>query len=54
MTLEDARLLFEEWYESCLENGISPEDVVSDVGGMQLITDEEMICEIEKIRNLRL
>jgi predicted RNase H-like HicB family nuclease len=47
MTLEEAVELFEEWYEKCLEAGIEPEEAVANVGGMALITDEELVERLE-------
>lgn len=47
MNLEDAREMFENWYNACLENGVEPEEVVKRVGGMVLITKEEVIEKLE-------
>ena len=38
---------FSEWYESCLENGIEPEEIVSMMGEMALITDPELVDKLE-------
>jgi hypothetical protein len=45
---EEAFARFSDWYEACLENGISPEDVVIRMGGMVLITNEQLI---ERLQN---
>lgn len=34
---------FQQWYEDCMENDISPEEVVTRMGGMALITDEALV-----------
>ena len=41
--LDDAYELFSQWYEKCIEAGIEPEDAVAMMGGMALITHEEII-----------
>ena len=54
-TMFDEKKAYEEfsaWYEKCLENGIEPEQIVIQMGGMRLITNEEIIeflIENEKI-----
>ena len=45
--LDDATTLFGEWYEACLEAGIEPEEAVSKMGGMALITDDELVDRLE-------
>lgn len=40
--------IFSNWYESCLENGIEPEEIVSQMGGMALITNDELV---ERLQN---
>jgi hypothetical protein len=47
MTREDALEQFENWYSACIESGISPEDVISLVGEMLLITDQHIIDQIK-------
>lgn len=47
MNTEKAFEIFSNWYESCLENGISPEEVVSRMGGMALITNEELVDRLQ-------
>lgn len=48
MTKDEALSGFEDWYNACLEAGIEPEEIVSEVGGMRLITDEETITMFEE------
>jgi precorrin-6x reductase len=38
---------FSDWYESCLESGIEPEEVVSMMGGMALVTNEELVERLQ-------
>lgn len=38
---------FDEWYQLCLENGVEPEKVVKEIGGMALITNVELVKELE-------
>jgi len=38
---------FSEWYEKCLENGIEPEEIVSMMGGMALITNDELVERLQ-------
>lgn len=40
---EVAFQMFSEWYEYCLENGVIPEEVVSDFGEMILVTDPDLV-----------
>lgn len=47
MTKEEALSKFEDWYEACLENGILPEEIVYQMGGMALITDDELVDELQ-------
>lgn len=47
MTIEEAFDAFSGWYEQCLENGIEPEEVVSRMGGMALVTDEELVDKLQ-------
>jgi hypothetical protein len=46
MNEEDAFELFSKWYEQCLESGLEPEKIVSKMGGMVLITDEDLIDKL--------
>ena len=43
MSKDEALTAFEDWYNACIEAGIEPEEIVSEVGGMMLITDEKTI-----------
>ena len=43
LTTTEAYETFSNWYESCLESGIDPNDVVQQMGGMFLLTDEVLI-----------
>lgn len=43
MTKVKAFEMFSEWYEACLENGIEPEEIVSQMGGMALLTNDELV-----------
>jgi len=43
MSKDDALKAFSRWYESCLENGLVPEEIIGEMGGMALITDEGII-----------
>jgi len=45
--LHDATKIFGEWYEACLEAGIEPEEAVSKMGGMALVTDEELVDRLQ-------
>ena len=40
---KQAEEIFIEWYNFCISNGVSPEEVVESVGDMKLVTnlDEE-------------
>lgn len=38
---------FQQWYEDCLEGGVSPEEVVARMGGMALITDEALVSRLQ-------
>lgn len=38
---------FQQWYEDCLENGVSPEAVVARMGGIALITDEALVNRLQ-------
>ena len=48
MSKDEAFKLFSEWYESCLENGIEPEEMVARMGGMALITNDELVDQQEQ------
>jgi hypothetical protein len=50
MTLKDvnaAHKVFSDWYEGCLENGIFPEEAVAKMGGMALITNDELVDRLQ-------
>lgn len=47
MDSDKALLMFEEWYDACLENGIEPEQVVERMGEMKLLVNEEQIKELQ-------
>ena len=48
MSKDEAYEMFSEWYEKCLENGIEPEEIVARMGGMALVTDDELV---ERLQN---
>jgi hypothetical protein len=48
MTSEIALEKFEEWYQECLESGISPEEIVDQMGEMKLLVNQEQIDAYEK------
>lgn len=43
MTKDEALERFENWYEDCIEAGLFPEEIVQMVGGMALVTDEDIV-----------
>ena len=45
--LDDAAELFSKWYEACLEAGVEPEEAVSTMGGMALITNDELVDRLQ-------
>lgn len=47
MNEEKAFEMFSSWYEQCLENGVEPEKVVSRMGGMALVTDEDLVNRLQ-------
>ena len=47
MTETEALDRFNAWYNDCLENGISPEDIVESVGEMKLLVTQEQIDSFE-------
>ena len=47
MTTTEAYETFSSWYESCLESGIDPNDVIQQMGGMFLLTDEVLIDRLK-------
>lgn len=47
MSADQAFEMFSMWYERCLESGIEPEKIVGMMGGMALITDEELISRLQ-------
>lgn len=48
MSKEEAFKQFSEWYEACLENGIEPEEIVAMMGGMALVTDEDVVSKLQE------
>lgn len=46
-TKEMAFQRFSSWYEECLESGIEPEEIVSRIGGVALVTDEEVVGRLQ-------
>ena len=46
--VEEAFKVFSDWYEACLEKGILPEEAVSRMGGMALITNDELVDRLEE------
>ena len=47
MDKKSAHKIFSDWYESCLENGIEPEEIVAMMGGMALITNDELVERLQ-------
>lgn len=45
--IESAAKLFSEWYEACLEVGVEPEEAIARMGGMALITNEELVGKLQ-------
>jgi hypothetical protein len=43
MDKSKALKVFGDWYDACLENGIEPEEIVYQMGGMALITNDELV-----------
>jgi len=43
----EAYVQFSKWYEDCLESGIEPNDAIEKVGGMFLLTNEDLINRLE-------
>lgn len=48
MNKEEAYSQFCDWYEACLESGLEPEEIVARMGGMALITDQELVDRLEQ------
>lgn len=48
MTKSEAYDQFSQWYESCIEHGLDPSAVISEIGGMILITNEDLIQKLEE------
>jgi hypothetical protein len=46
-TKEMALKRFSSWYEECIESGIEPEEIVSRMGGVALVTDEELVNRLQ-------
>ena len=47
MDKKSAYKIFSDWYEGCVENGIEPEEIVAMMGGMALITNEELVERLQ-------
>ena len=47
MTANDAYEKFSLWYEDCLKDGIEPNEAIQKMGGMFLLTDEEVIDRLK-------
>lgn len=47
MSFDEAYERFSMWYQSCIESGIDPNDVIRKMGGMFLLTDEKIIEKLE-------
>ena len=45
--LDEAFKIFSDWYDACLENGLEPEEAVAKMGGMALITDDELVGRLQ-------
>jgi hypothetical protein len=52
MNNSEAFAKFSAWYEECLEHGVSPEEVVAMMGGMALITDQDLISKLQESGDL--
>lgn len=46
--MKNALEKFEKWYQECLESGISPEEIVEQVGEMKLLVNQEQIDAYEE------
>ena len=47
MNEDQAFEMFSLWYDRCLANGIEPEMVVAKMGGMALITDQDLVSRLQ-------
>ena len=47
MSKEEALEKFQQWYDECVESGIEPEETVSMIGGMALVTDEDRVSRLQ-------
>ena len=47
MSREEAFEKFQQWYDECLESGLEPEEIVSMMGGMALVTDEDVVDRLK-------
>ena len=45
--IESAAKFFSDWYEACLEAGVEPEEAVAKMGGMALVTNEELVGKLQ-------
>lgn len=41
--------MFSKWYEYCIDNGIAPEEIVSEFGEMLLITNWDDVEAVTKL-----
>ena len=48
MTKDEAFEQFSCWYQACIESGLEPEEVVSQMGGMALVTDDELVDRLKE------
>ena len=48
MNKEEALEIFLDWYDNCINNGIAPEEIVDRVGGMALITNDELVMSLKQ------
>lgn len=53
MNKNEAFRIFSEWYESCIENGIEPEEIVWQMGGVALVTDQDLVDRLESNGDIR-
>lgn len=47
MTITEAYEVFLMWYQNCLESGIDPNDAIEKMGGMFLLTNEDLINRLK-------
>ncbi len=48
MSKEQALEKFSQWYEECVESGLEPEEIVARMGGMALVTDEDLVDRLRE------